>query len=399
MTAASPASRRIIVLGSTGSIGVNTLNVIEHLNRAGTADIQVVGLAAGSNAGLLIEQAKRFGVKHVAIADPSQEETVTDALSDATVFSGEGSALGLVEEVEATDCAAAIVGAAGLPSTLAAIRHGLTIHLSNKETLVAAGELVRPMLDRYGATLIPVDSEHSAIFQCLGGRPKQQIKRIVLTGSGGPFRTASASEIEEATVEQALQHPTWNMGPKITIDSATLMNKALELIEAHWLFDLPGEKIDLLLHPESVVHSFVEFTDHSILAQLGPPDMRTPIQYALTHPQRLAGCADALDWASLTGLTFEQVDQQRFRAPSLGYRVIETGGTSGAICNGANEAAVQAFLERKVPFGRMVDLVAKALDQVPSQPADSLEAVLDADRQGREFVTSRINNHDAVSAR
>jgi len=396
------STRRLIVLGSTGSVGTNTLSVIDHLNRTGAARIEVVGLAAGHNVKALIDQARRFGVQHVAIADHTQHKMLADSLPGCTIFSGTDSAEKLVEEVEATDCAAAIVGAAGLPSTLAAIRHGLTISLSNKETLVAAGELVRPMLEKHDAKLIPVDSEHSAIFQCLNSHPRtsprHQIKRIVLTGSGGPFRTADKRAMHNATVEQALKHPTWSMGPKISIDSATLMNKALEVIEAHWLFDLPSEKIDLLIHPESIVHSFVEFADHSTLAQLGPPDMRTPIQYALTYPDRPGGCGDAMDWSRLSGLTFQPVDFDKFQAPRLGYDVIEAGGTSGAVLNAANEAAVKAFLERKIPFGRIVELAGEALSQVPIIHADSLQAVLDADKRGRDYVNTRINACDPVTS-
>lgn len=393
--------RRLIVLGSTGSIGVNTLSVVDHLNRTAGAAIEVVGLAAGGNANTLIEQARWFNVKHVAIQDVTKQKQIEDALPGCTVFAGEDAAAKLVREVPATDCAAAIVGAAGLAPTLEAIRHGLTISLSNKETLVAAGELVHPMLAEHGAELIPVDSEHSAIFQCLSTHTgtHQRVKRIVLTASGGPFRTTNKREMEQATADQALRHPTWRMGPKITIDSATMMNKSLEVIEAHWLFDLPGEKIDLLVHPESVVHSFVEFTDNSVLAQLGPPDMRTPIQYALTFPDRSAGCSDAMDWSKLRGLSFEPVDFDRFPAPKLAYQVIEAGGTAGAILNAANEAAVKAFLERRITFGRIVELAEQALDKVPTQPLDGLEAVLDADRRARAFVADQLAEEPIPSTR
>jgi 1-deoxy-D-xylulose-5-phosphate reductoisomerase len=404
MTAESTTQRKLIVLGSTGSIGTNTLNVVDHLNRTAAASIKVVGLAAGRNAKTLIEQARWFKVKHVAIADAGQQQTVEQALPDCTVFVGPDAALQLVKEVEATDCAAAIVGAAGLASTLEAIRLGLTISLSNKETLVAAGELVRTMLKRSGAKIIPVDSEHSAIFQCLnthhscpGKRPP--VKRIVLTASGGPFRAVDKPTMDNATVDQALRHPTWSMGPKVSIDSATMMNKTLEVIEAHWLFDLPGEKIDLLVHPESVVHSFVEFTDNSTLAQLGPPDMRTPIQYALTYPDRVGGCSDAMDWSTLRGLSFEPVDVTRFTAPRLGYQVIEAGGTAGAVLNAANEVAVKAFLERRIRFGRIVELADEALSQIPVQPIDGLDAVNNADRLARDWVNSRLTEQSMTPAR
>lgn len=212
----------------------------------------------------------------------------------------------------------------------------------------------------------------------------------MLTASGGPFRTADLHAMQAATVEQALNHPTWNMGPKITIDSATMMNKALEVIEAHWLFDLPATKIDVIVHPQSIVHSFVEFVDHSVLAQLGAPDMRTPIQYALTCPHRPSGCSDAMDWSRLAQLTFERADTERFPALKLAYEVIEAGGTAGAVLNGANEAAVAAFLARRIRFGRIVELVTEALSVLDASPADGLEAVLDADRRAREFVNHRL---------
>lgn len=408
-------AKQLIILGSTGSIGVNTLNVVEHLNRSGSGAIEVVGLAAGRNVSTLVEQAKKFNVKALAIADPAHEATLRAALPHATLFTGPDSALKLVEATQATDLSAAIVGSAGLAATMAGIRKGMTLGLANKETLVAAGAIVTPLVRKHGVTMIPVDSEHSAVFQCLQGagpraessvglalnpvhsslgpRPSSpgpaSIKRIVLTASGGPFRTASKSTIENATVEEALNHPTWKMGPKITIDSATMMNKALEIIEAHWLFDLPGEKIGVIIHPQSIVHSFVEFEDHSVLAQLGPPDMRTPIQYALTYPDRPVGCSKALDWSKLSTLAFDQPDHERFPALKLAYDVIEAGGTAGAIFNAANEAAVAAFLERKIRFGRIVELVAQALSAIPIQPADSLDTLWNADRQARAFVETR----------
>jgi 1-deoxy-D-xylulose-5-phosphate reductoisomerase len=224
----------------------------------------------------------------------------------------------------------------------------------------------------------------------LASHPASSVKRIVLTASGGPFRTWCQGDIAEATVEQALRHPTWAMGPKITVDSATMMNKALELIEAHWLFDMPADKLAVICHPQSIVHSFVEFADHSVLAQLGPPDMRTPIQYALTGPDRLSSASDAMDWASLSELTFEPPDRERFPALGLGYKVIELGGTAGAALNAANEAAVAAFLDRRIPFGRIAELAAAALEQIAVRPVDSLATVFHADRQARELVSDRI---------
>lgn len=386
--------RRLIVLGSTGSIGVNTLDVVSHLRGTSHA-LEVVGLAAGRNAKKLIEQARAFNVKHVAIADTARANELVKALPGVTVFRGEQAALELVQAVEAQELVAAVVGSAGLPATLCAAHRGMTIGLANKETLVAAGSLVTPQIRKHNAKLIPVDSEHSAIFQCLDGQQKQSVKRIVLTASGGPFRNASKSEIENATVKQALNHPTWEMGPKITIDSASMMNKALEIIEAHWLFDLPADKIDVIIHPQSVVHSFVEFADHSILAQLGPPDMRTPIQYALTYPQRLGGCSRYMNWTELSQLTFEAPDHDRFGALKLAYEVIEAGGTAGAIFNAANEAAVEAFLAERIRFGQITQLVAEALSAISAVPVDCLETAMEADRQARDYVKSAVTKTTA----
>lgn len=390
------ANRRLIVLGSTGSIGVNTLNVVEYLRRHQHLQIEVVGLAAGRRADKLVEQARRFNVRNVAIADTDQAGAVGAQLPDAAVRCGSDGSRQLVESIEATDVCAAVVGSAGLPATIAAATKGATIGLANKETLVAAGALITPLVHRHKAHLIPVDSEHSAIFQCIHGEKPagNAIKRIVLTASGGPFRSVDKKAMDNATVEQALAHPTWKMGPKITIDSATMMNKALEVIEAHWLFGLPARKIDVIIHPQSVVHSFVEFEDHSILAQLGPPDMRTPIQYALTYPKRPPGCSRALDWAALSKLEFEQPDLGKFRALSLAYDVIEAGQTAGAVMNAANEAAVAAFLDGRIRFGRIVELVESALGAIEGQPVESLEAVLDADRRAREHVQDSVNRAD-----
>lgn len=385
-------SRRVVVLGSTGSIGVNTLNVIDHLRMSCGLPIEVVGLAAGGKVQAIVEQARAFNVKSIAVADPSADATgIRAALPGVELFHGPDAALKLVESLHATDLVAAIVGAAGLPATLAAIGKGWKISLANKETLVAAGALVTPLARQHHVPMLPVDSEHSAIFQCLHEQSPQSVKRIVLTASGGPFRTADRATMNNATVEQALKHPTWKMGPKITIDSATMMNKALEIIEAHWLFDLPGSKIAVIVHPQSVAHSFVEFVDHSVLAQLGSPDMRTPIQYALMYPERPPGCSQPMDWTQLSRLDFEQPDMDKFPALRLAYEVIEAGGTSGAVFNAANEAAVAAFLERKIRFGRIVELVAEALSAIAPVPVDSLDTILHADQRARAFVNQRVS--------
>lgn len=389
-----PASpRRVVVLGSTGSIGVNTLAVIEHLTRTGKRPFEIVGLAAGSNAKQLAAQAKRFSCPAVALATASSSP---GSIADH-VFTGSDAATQLVEHTLPDVVVSAIVGAAGLAATVAALRQGCTVALANKETLVAAGEWVMPLAREHGATLIPVDSEHSAIFQALGQTNNTAgVRRVVLTASGGPFREWSAERMREATPEQALNHPTWNMGPKITIDSATMMNKALEIIEAHHLFALPAEKIDAVIHPQSVVHSFVEFADHSVLAQLGPPDMRTPIQVALTHPERVAGCSDQLDWQKLRQLDFQPPDVERFPALKLAYDCIRAGGTAGAILNAANEVAVQAFLEHRIRFGRIVELVGEALAALDPTPIQSLDDVFRADQQARDFVTSILQTSTAT---
>ena len=388
---ASQHGRRLMLLGSTGSIGVNTLRVVENLGN----DFDVVGLAAGRNAQLLGEQATRFNASHVALAVGEHAGALRGELNGTRLHLGADAAREMVEAADADVLVAAVVGAAGLPATLAAIRKGMMIALANKETLVAAGELVNPLMRQHGTTLVPVDSEHSAIFQCLqtadGAEQRKTVKRIVLTASGGPFRKATRKQIERATVAEALNHPTWDMGPKITIDSATMMNKALEIIEAHWLFDLAADEIDVIIHPQSVVHSFVEFTDHSVLAQLGPPDMKTPIQYALTYPGRSPGCSDPMDWAALSSLEFEPPDHERFPSLGLAYRVIETGGTSGAVMNAANEAAVEAFLGERIRFGGIVPLVAEAMDTIEPRPVTDLDTVLEADRAARAFVRDRID--------
>ncbi|MEM9253187.1 MAG: 1-deoxy-D-xylulose-5-phosphate reductoisomerase [Planctomycetota bacterium] len=385
--------RRIVLLGSTGSIGANTLDVLQHLRATGAMDVEVVGLAAGRRVDELAEQANAWGVKRLAIGDATLADRLRSLVPGATVFAGPDAAAELVAETDdATDLVAAMVGSAGLSATLTAIQRGWRIGLANKETLVAAGELVMPAVARHDAELLPIDSEHSAIHQCLAGsqRPAEEVRRLVLTASGGPFRTWDADRIAEATVEQALDHPTWNMGPKITIDSATMTNKALELIEAHWLFDLPADQLDVIVHPQSVAHSFVEFVDGSVLAQLGPPDMRTPIQYALTHPHRAEGCSRSMDWAALSGLTFEPPDHDRFPALRMAYRVIEAGGTAGAVFNAANEAAVAAFLDRRIRVGDIARLTEGAFDALGHRPITSVDDVLNADRAARVWVDDAL---------
>ncbi len=391
---------RVIVLGSTGSIGTQTLEVIAHLNRLGGERFEVVGLAAGTNARLLAEQASALGVRALALADE-------EASVPGCAFRGPTAAEQLVRAVDADLVVAAMVGMAGLPATLAAIDRRMNIALANKETLVAAGELVRSRVDAAGKGrlgLLPVDSEHAALWQCLAARPHSHsegfppwmnvapVRRVILTASGGPFRTWDRAAIAEATPAQALKHPTWTMGRKVTIDSASLMNKALEVIEAHWLFGLSGEQIEVLVHPQSMVHAMVEFTDGSTVAQLAPPDMRLPIQRALAWPDCPAGLSKGPDWTTLARLDFERPDLERFPALALAYRVIERGGTSGAILNAANEAAVGAFLDAdgRIPFGEITRLVVAAMNDVPVHRADTLEAIQAADAAARAFVHEHL---------
>ncbi|MGC9258932.1 MAG: 1-deoxy-D-xylulose-5-phosphate reductoisomerase [Phycisphaerae bacterium] len=358
------SSRGIAVLGSTGSIGTNTLHVVEHLTKQGLP-FEVIGLAAASNWKKLAEQAVRFRPKVVILSHPSNASDLTElntalAHTHIQVRTGDQAVINLARREDVAVVAASVVGAAGLAPVLAAAEAGKWIALSNKEALVVAGCLVMPLVKKYGATLLPVDSEHSAIFQSLRAGQSHEIARIILTASGGPFLNWTVEKIRTATVQEALKHPNWSMGPKITVDSATLMNKALEIVEAHWLFNLPAERIDVLIHPQSIIHSMIEFVDGSIIAQLGTPDMRTAIQYALTHPQRHSGCSSRLDWSTITQMTFEQ-PTQRFPALAIGYEVIRRGGTSGAVANAANETANALFRAGKIQFGKIVDITSGVL--------------------------------------
>ena len=384
------------MFGSTGSIGRSTLEVIEGLG----GRFQVYGLAARESVSLLARQAARYRPRVVGLADPSQADAfgrecrALGAEVPDLLLGAEG-LVSLAGSSEADIVVAAIVGAAGLAPAHAALAAGRRVALANKEALVAAGELLRRTAEENGGVLLPVDSEHSALDQCLrSGRPGE-VKRLILTASGGPFRNTPASRFSSITPDEALQHPTWKMGPRITMDSATLMNKGFEVIEAHWLFDLPAEAIEVVIHPQSIVHSMVEYVDGSVLAQLGTTDMRGPIQYALTYPERLAGVSGGLDWASLPPLEFHAPDRDRFPALSLAYRAIETGGTAPAVLNAADEVAVGLFLDAKIGFGDVPELIGSVLGAHRRAPADSLESVLDADdwarRQARK-VARRIGS-------
>ena len=379
----SATRRRIFLLGSTGSIGTSALDVVRDFARRGDARFEIVGLAAARNAASLSAQVREFGVGAVALVD---SEVALDVPARTRVFRGPEAACELLAALARRGdlVLAAMVGAAGIKPVLTAIELGCDIALANKETLVAAGAVVMPAAARAGIRVIPVDSEHNALFQCLkASTSMREVRRVVLTASGGPFRQKSRDEMARATVEDALAHPTWRMGPKVTIDSASLMNKALELVEAHWLFGLGADRIDAIIHPQSIVHGFVEYLDGSVLAQLSPPDMRTPIQQAMCDPERFDGPSRKLDFAALRQLDFQPIDHARFPAIGLAHRVIAAGGTAGASLNAANEVAVQAFLDRRIGFLEIADVVREALDSAVTRPVHSLADVFAADREAR----------------
>jgi 1-deoxy-D-xylulose-5-phosphate reductoisomerase len=382
--AAAPSRpRRVVVLGSTGSIGTSTLDVVGHLPDR----LQAVGLSAHGNTELLLDQVARHRPRWVTLTDAKRAKHFDRTrLHGTELLEGEDGIRRMVADPETDVVVSAIVGAAGLSGTWAALAAGKTVALANKETLVVAGPLVMRLARERGARLLPVDSEHSAVFQALNGSRAGEVRRIVLTASGGPFRGRSRAELADVTAEDALRHPTWRMGPKITVDSATLMNKALEVIEARWLFDLDPDRIEVIVHPESVIHSFVEFEDGSVLAQLSPPDMRLPIQYALTYPERVAGPARRLDWRELAAFHFEPPDHETFPALQLGYEVARRGGTCGAVLNAANEAAVGRFLAGELRFLDIPRACRAVLAHHDFSAAPSLEELWAADRWARHEV-------------
>jgi len=377
--------KQIAILGSTGSIGKNALQVIDALGPG----YQVVALSAHTNVQLLAEQARRYRPAFVAVTDadcaPQLGKLIADL--DVEILAGPDSLADIAQLEEVDIVLAAVVGAAGLPAILAAGRKGKRLAIANKEPLVIAGELLRKETENNGGLILPVDSEHSAVFQAMQSGSPEEVKRIILTGSGGPFREATAQDIQNATLEEALSHPVWSMGPKITIDSATMMNKAFEIIEARWLFDMPVEKIEVLIHPESIVHSLVEFVDGSTIAQLGEPDMCLPIQYALTYPARVAGIARELRLEEIGQLTFAKPNLDTFRALSLAYEVARAGGTAPVVFNAANEAAVEEFLAGRIKFVSIVEFIEHCLNKHSIKTTVSLEELLEADAWARREVT------------
>lgn len=385
-------TRRIAILGSTGSIGKNALRVIEALG----PEYQVVGLTAHSQIQLLADQVRRTGCKVVTVSGDGLAARFRSLVDgrDVEVLTGQTGLVQMVQRQDVDVVLCAVVGVAGLPAVLAAARAGKHLAIANKEPLVVAGQLLTEAAKAHGSTILPVDSEHSAVFQALQAGRREEVRRIILTGSGGPLRKARPADLEKVTREQALAHPVWAMGPKITIDSATLVNKALEIIEARWLFDVPVERIEVLIHPESIVHSLVEFSDGSVIAQMGHPDMVLPIQYALTFPQRLKGLARSLRLEELGTLTFESPDPKTFRALPLAYQVARAGGSAPAVFNAANEAAVAAFLAGQIALPRIVELIEHCLDRHTVQDRATLEDLLAADAWARQEVQNRIQSQD-----
>ncbi|MEK4515586.1 1-deoxy-D-xylulose-5-phosphate reductoisomerase [Paenibacillus sp. FSL H8-0122] len=375
--------KRISILGSTGSIGTQTLDVVAMHPEA----FEVDGLAAGSNTSLLLEQVRRFKPRRVSVSTKELAEEIRSSLpAGVELYSGSEGLVEIAAGGDAQTVVTALVGSVGLQSTLAAIEAGRHIGLANKETLVTAGHLVTELAERKGVKLLPVDSEHSAIFQCLNGENREDVASITITASGGSFRDYKREQLTNVTVADALRHPNWSMGAKITIDSATMVNKGLEVIEAHHLFALPYEQIDVVLHPESIIHSYVEFCDSSIIAQLGTPDMRVPIQYALTYPDRWPSPAKRLSLAQVASLTFREMDYERYPALKMAIDCGIAGGTFTTAFNAANEVAVARFLRGEIPFLRIDEIIDEVLQRHQGEANPGLEQIHSSDIASRELA-------------
>ncbi|MBU0476016.1 MAG: 1-deoxy-D-xylulose-5-phosphate reductoisomerase [Bacteroidetes bacterium] len=374
--------KKVFILGSTGSIGVSALDVIRlHKN-----SFEVVGLTANRNIDLLLKQIHEFNPKYVVVKEEYFANLIKNNLPNGIILLD--SDLGLItatRDAEYDILLSALVGFAGLQPTIEGIKKGKRIALANKETLVVAGELITKLARHYNSELIPVDSEHSAIFQCLVGEKDKEIEKLILTASGGPFFSKSKTELENVTVAEALNHPNWNMGSKVTIDSATMMNKGLEMIEAHWLFNLPASKIDVIIHPQSIIHSMVEFIDGSIKAQLSQPDMRLPIQYALTYPNRMANAFTNTKLTEIKSLTFHKPDFTKFECLQLAFDVLERGGTAPAILNAANEIAVERFLKNEISFTAIPEMIKNALNEIEIMSNSDLETIIEHDSLTRKY--------------
>jgi 1-deoxy-D-xylulose-5-phosphate reductoisomerase len=378
--------RRLAILGSTGSIGTQALDVV---SRSG-GELTVLALSAASAWEAVLEQARSFGVRRVALTDPDAAARAAEVWTDGEVLAGTEGLVRLITECECDIVLNGIVGSAGLVPTVAALGEGIDLALANKESLVVGGELVTALAEATGAAIIPVDSEHSALHQLLTGERPGVVERLILTASGGPFRGRAAAELEEVTVEQALAHPTWAMGGKITIDSATLMNKGLELIEAHYLFGTPYERIDVVVHPQSIVHSLVQLCDGATLAHLGYPDMRVPISYALHYPERVDVPVEPLDLVALGALTFEAPDEETFACLRLAREAAVAGGTAPCTLNAANEIAVHAFLAGRLRFLDVAAVIEETLARLPAKQVHSFDSLADADREARSAAAELV---------
>jgi 1-deoxy-D-xylulose-5-phosphate reductoisomerase len=383
----SSAVQHIAILGATGSIGQSSLDVIKNFPDR----FRVTYLTANKNIDLLQRQINEFKPKGVVVGDERNASVIRRFVNGSVeVLSGEEGLEEIVTRDDVDTVISSLVGFAGLKPTISAIRHRKQVALANKETLVAAGELITGLVKEYGVRLIPIDSEHSAILQCLLGEDPLRIAKLILTASGGPFLHTPREAFSSITVEQALAHPNWNMGKKITVDSATLMNKGLEVIEAHWLFGLPANRIDVVIHPQSVIHSMVEFVDGSIKAQLGLPDMKIPIQYALTYPDRSPMNGARVSFPKLQSMTFFEPDKEKFPCLPLAYHALALGGTAPAALNAANETAVSAFLERKISFDRIPEILEGALNHHRVRPSPEIQHIIEADEQARAFTRTLV---------
>ena len=379
--------KNILILGSTGSIGVNTLNII----RAFPDRFSVKSLTTNRNIELLEKQIKEFKPGKVVVRDKNRADELRKKSGiTCEILDGDKSLIEITKYDDYDILVACMVGFAGLAPTIEGMKRGKRIALANKETLVAAGEMVMELSGKYSSEIIPVDSEHSAIFQCLAGEKREYIKKIILTASGGPFLNKSSDELVNVKVEEALNHPNWSMGNKITIDSATMMNKGLEVIEAHWLFNLGKDKIEVVIHPQSVIHSMVEFSDGSIKAQLSTPDMKLPIQYALTYPERIQSSFIDTNLPSINKLTFSEPDYQKFKCLALAYDALISGGTAPCILNAANEIAVELFLNGKIYFTQIPEIIEYALNKMENYSSPNLETIFECDRRTREFVKNYL---------
>jgi 1-deoxy-D-xylulose-5-phosphate reductoisomerase len=384
--------RRLVILGATGSIGVQALDVV---SRSG-GELAVVALSAGSDWETLLDQARRHGVRRVALADGDAAARAAEAWTDGVVLGGSDGLVKLITEGDCDIVLNAIVGSAGLLPTVATLGEGIDLALANKESLVVGGELVMALAEATGAAILPVDSEHSALHQLLAGERTGTVDRLILTASGGPFRGRTAADLQDVTVKQALAHPTWAMGGKITIDSATLMNKGLELIEAHHLFGTPYEQIDVVVHPQSIIHSMIQLCDGATLAHLGYPDMRVPISYALHYPERVDVPLPPVDFAQLGALTFEAPDEDTFACLRLAQEAARTGGTAPCTLNAANEVAVHAFLSGRLRFLEIAEVIEETLERVPAGQIHSFDSLSRADARTRQIAAELVEARAAA---